>query len=161
MKRTFFVLIGLLCTSLYANSQQYRTSIGVKGDWSTLNYDMAELSLKHFYTAHSAFEANLGIGRRFIWLEGMYHRNQTLKKDIDWYVGAGLDFGYWNSNYDNRYDKSTHTGFWGGSTGVVGLECTTEFIPINLALDVGPTVRLIPDLEIGLKVGFALRYAFR
>ena len=161
MKRIAFVLFGLLFLSPNLQAQQYRTAIGVKGDWSTLNYDLAELSLKHFFTDRSALEANLGLGRRFIWLEGMYHHNQTLKGDVDWYFGGGVDFGYWNTNYDSRYDKSTHTGFWAGTTGVVGIEYTAGFIPINLALDVGPTIRMVPDLEIGLKIGFALRYAFR
>lgn len=160
MSKILSLATALLLT-LSLNAQQYRTAIGIKGDWSTLNYDLAELSLKHFFTDRSALEANLGLGRRFIWMEGMYHHNLQLKGDFDWYFGAGLDFGYWNSNYDNRYDKSTDTGFWGGSTGVVGVEYTADFIPINLALDLGPTVRAIPDLEIGLKVGFALRYAFK
>ncbi|MBL4862502.1 MAG: hypothetical protein JKY09_05740 [Crocinitomicaceae bacterium] len=160
MKKSFLVfLISLIGQGVFG--QQYRTSIGIKGDWSNLNADLAEFSVKHFFASPSAVEVNFGAGRRFVWLEGMYHRNITFKKDVDWYLGGGVDLGYWNTNYDRRYDKSTHSGFWGGTTGVLGLEYTFNFIPINLALDAGPTLRLIPDLEVGLKVGFACRYAIR
>lgn len=161
MKRSVLVLIGLFLITSFSYAQQYRTAVGVKGDWSTLNYDLAELSMKHFFTDQHALEANVGFGKRYIWLEGAYHHNQRLKGDVDWYFGGGVDFGYWNINYDNRYDRSTHTGFWGGSTGVVGVEYTTNVVPINVALDFGPTIRVVPDLELGVKVGFAVRYAFR
>jgi hypothetical protein len=142
------------------NAQQYKTAIGVKGDWSTLNVDLAEFSVKHFFNSPSAIEVNFGAGRRFLWLEGLYMYNQPLKGDFDWYVGGGLDLGYWNTNYDNRYDNATHSGFWGGSTGVFGVEYTFGFVPLNFAVDLGPTFRIVPDLEVGLKVGFAARYAF-
>lgn len=154
-----FVFTIFMCSE--ANAQQYQTAFGVKGDWSTLNVDLAQLSLKHFFSRHNALEANLGAGRRYIWLEGVYHHNRTLKGDVDWYSGTGADFGYWNTNYDQRYESSTHSGFWLGANGVLGIEYTTGFIPINLSLDAGPTVRLVPDFEVGLKIGFACRFAFR
>jgi hypothetical protein len=34
-------------------------------------------------------------------------------------------------------------------------------MPINLAFDMGPTVRILPDVKLGIMAGFALRYAFR
>ncbi len=156
-------LIVWACTcvfSLSVLSQQYNTAVGVKGDWSNLDINLAELSVKHFFTGFDALETNIGFGRRYLWLEGMYHRNQPLKGNIDWYGGAGLDLGYWNTNYDNRYDNETHSGYWSGINAVVGLEYTTDFIPINLALDLGPTIRVIPERQIGLRVGFACRFAF-
>lgn len=155
------ILLVLLCLIGYgAYSQRYTTAVGVKGDWSTLDVDLAEFSVKHFFSAPSAFEINLGAGRRYIWLEGLYLFNHPLKGDFDWYTGGGMDMGYWNTNYDGRYDNATHSGFWGGATGVFGVEYTFGFIPLNFALDAGPTIRVVPDFEVGLKVGFAARYAF-
>lgn len=158
LKLSLILLVSLMGHGVFA--QQYKTAVGVKGDWSSLDVDLAEFSVKHFFSAPSAFEINFGAGRRFIWLEGLYLYNHPLKNDFDWYVGGGVDLGYWNYNYDRMYDKSTHTGFWGGATGVFGVEYTFDVIPINVALDAGPTLRLIPDMEVGIKVGFALRYAF-
>ena len=146
-----------------AFSQRYNTAIGVKGDWSTLNVDLAQFSVKDFFDTQEALEFNLGLvggAKRFIWLEGMYLYHQPLKNDFDWYLGGGVDFGYWNTNYDRRYDPSTRTGFWAGTTGVFGVEYTFDYIPLNFALDAGPTVRMLPDLDVGIKVGFAARYAF-
>lgn len=157
-KAILLTFISMIGSSAFG--QQYKTAVGIKGDWSSLNVDLAQFSVKHFFSAPNAIEANLGAGRRFIWIEGLYLYNHPLKSDFDWYAGGGVDFGYWNTNYDNRYDKATHTGFWSGVTGVFGAEYTFDFIPLNFALDAGPTIRMIPDFEVGLKVGFAARYAF-
>ncbi len=159
MQKTILLLfLSVIGSSAYG--QQYKTAVGIKGDWSTLNADMAEFSIKHFYSGPNAVEINFGAGRRYIWLEGLYLYNHPWKNDLDWYVGGGLDFGYWNTNYDGRYDASTRSGFWSGTTGVFGLEYTCGFIPLNFTLDAGPTIRALPDLEVGVKIGFAARYAF-
>lgn len=157
--RLLIVVFCLLTLSVF--SQQYNTSIGVRGDWSNLNIDLAELSAKHFFDRNNDLEANFGFGKEYFWLEGMYHRNQTLKKEVDWYVGGGADIGYWNTSYNERYHPGASSGFWIGSSYVLGVEYTAGFIPINLALDVGPTIRIVPQRAIGIKVGFSLRYAFR
>lgn len=158
MRSILFVGVILLSSSSY--SQQYKTAIGVKGDWSNLNYDLALISVKHFFNSPNAIEGNLGFGNGFIWTEAMYHRNFTLKGDLDWYAGAGLDLGYWSARKNDRL-TAPHYGFWSGSTTVVGLELTTNVIPLNFALDIGPTFRLTPNADIGVKVGFAARYAIK
>lgn len=137
--------------------QQYKTAVGVKGDWSNINVDMAQFSVKHFFSSPSAVEVNFGAARRFVWLEGMYHYNSPIANGFDWYVGGGVDLGYRNKTRDDTYE---YEGFWGGTTGVLGVEYTFDVIPLNFALDVGPTMRLLPDMEVGLKMGFAARYAF-
>ena len=154
--KKYLLLLALSTLGSSAYAQQYKTAVGIKGDWSTLNVDMAQFSVKHFFAEPNAFEINFGAGRRFIWLEGMYLYNHPLRNDFDWYAGAGLDLGYSNG----RIFSDVTDGFWGGATGVFGVEYTFDFIPINVALDAGPTLRMIPDFEVGLKVGFAVRYAF-
>lgn len=158
--KNLLLILAISMASHSAFGQQYNTAIGIKGDWSSLDVDLAQFSVKHFFAPPSAFEINFGAGRRYVWLEGLYLYNQPLKGDFDWYVGGGVDLGYWNTNYDGRYDNATHTGFWGGATGLFGVEYTFKVIPLNFALDLGPTFRLVPDMEVGVKVGFATRYAF-
>lgn len=159
MKKRLLVLI-ISIAGHGAFGQQYITAVGVKGDWSSLDTDMAQLTLKHFFSGPSAFEINIGGGRRFVWLEGLYLSSYDLKHSIDWYFGGGIDLGYWNNNFDGAYDDLTHTGFWGGATGVFGIEYTTKVVPLNFALDFGPTLRFLPDIAVGGKIGFSTRYAF-
>lgn len=159
MKNPLLILVlSLLSTSAF--SQQYKTAIGIKGDWSTLNSNLAQVSVKHFFQAPNAVEVNFSAGRHFIWLEGLYLYNQPLKNNFDWYAGGGIDLGYWGEQSADRLEPQQHLGFWGGMTGVFGIEHTFDFIPINIALDAGPSVRIVPNFEVGLKVGFAARYAF-
>lgn len=159
MKKSLLLLfLSLLGTSAFG--QQYKTAIGIKGDWSTLNVDMAQFSVKHFFRTPNALEVNFGAGRQFIWLEGLYLYNHPLKNDFDWYAGGGIDLGFWGESSTSRLETEQTLGFWGGTTAVFGIEHTFDFIPINVALDAGPTIRMVPDFEVGLKIGFAARYAF-
>jgi hypothetical protein len=158
--KKYLLLLALSTLGNLAYGQQYKTAVGIKGDWSTLNIDMAQLSVKYFFQEPNAFEINFGAGRQFIWLEGMYLYNHPLQNDFDWYAGGGLDLGYWGKHSAGRLNTQATQGFWGGATGVFGVEYTFDFIPINVALDAGPTLRMIPDFEVGMKVGFAARYAF-
>ncbi len=159
MKKYLLLLVlSLLGTSAF--SQQYKTAVGIKGDWSNLDYDMAQFSVKHFFNAPNAFEANFGAGRNFIHLEGLYLYNSPLRSNFDWFAGGGIDVGYFGHTNTGRIDTQQSNGFYSGISGVFGLEHTFNFIPINVALDAGPTIRVVPNFQVGLKVGFAVRYAF-
>ncbi len=147
----------VVCAS---NAQQYVTSLGVKSDFTTLDIPSAELSLKHFFSGPSAFEVNLGGSRRYVWLQAMYIRNQILTSDLDWYWGAGPDAGYW-VKASGRPGVEGTTGFWAGANGTIGLEYTFNVVPINLALDTGPSLRIVPEVKFGWMAGFSMRYAFR
>jgi len=142
-------------------SQQYNTSLGVKADYSSLHLGFAELSVKHFFSEHDALEINGGGGQRFIWLQAMYLRSQTLKKDVDWYFGGGVDAGHWSTTNGGREDVARQEGFWTGIDGAIGIEYTFDVVPINLALDTGPTFRVVPDFKFGWNAAIAFRYAFK
>jgi hypothetical protein len=76
-------------------------------------------------------------------------------------LGAGADGGYWAKGNYGRTDIESQTGFWVGLDGTIGLEYTFDVVPINLALDTGPSMRIVPDVKFGWMAGFAVRYAFR
>lgn len=158
MKLLLLPVLGLVfCT----HAQQYRTAFGIKSDLTTYDLPSAELSLKTFITEASALEFNLGGNRRFFWLQAMYHRNQSMTRYIDWYWGAGVDGGYWYKPSYGRTDVGSTEGFWTGLNGTIGLEYTFQVVPINLALDTGPSLRLVPNVKFGWMLGFSMRYAFR
>ncbi len=155
------LILGVFCAMQMVQAQQYNTAVGLKADWSTVDNALGELSVKHFFTKHSAFEINLGAGQRFFWIQGMYERSQSIRSGVEWYWGTGVDFGHWSRSNGGRVDVMREQGFWTGINGVAGIEYTFEYIPINLALDTGPTFRIIPEAKFGWTVGFAMRYAFR
>ncbi len=143
-------------------SQNYNTAIGIKGGYPT----WGALNVKHFFGGSSnAIEASLGLGNRFLWVQGMYERNYAIGAvpGLDWYWGLGADVGFWTGNYQYYHPRKEkyYGGAWGGLDAVIGLEYTFEAIPLNLAIDFGPTLRLFPYLGGGYNGGFAIRYAIK
>ena len=152
------VLIAMLSVSISASSQQYTTAIGIKADASTIDVALAEISIKHFFSDRNALEINLGAGRYFLWSQLLFHRNNRLLGDIEWYWGAGVDGGYWYTGNIRGAGTNSRNGIWLGLDGVLGIEYTFNYIPINLALDTGPTFRLVPGLKPGWMFGLSVRY---
>ena len=158
------LLLSLVCAITFTTSyaQTYTTALGIRGDWSNLDIAYADINLKHFINGTpNAFEATLGFGRRHLWFQGMYERNYALGNNVEWYWGAGGDLGYWNQNYAYREDGKENAGIWTGIDANIGIEYTFPSFPINVAFDVGPTLRMYPYVEIGPLIGFSIRYAFR
>lgn len=59
-----------------------------------------------------------------------------------------------------RASLESQSGFWSGLNGVFGIEHTFQGVPINIAVDAGPTVRITPTVDLGMVIGFSMRYAF-
>ena len=158
------LLLSALCavavTTSYA--QQYKTALGIRGDWSNLDIAYGDISFKHFLGESSnAIDATFGFGRRHVWLQGMYARNYPIFSSVEWYWAAGADIGYWNQNYNYREDGKSIAGIWTGFDANIGIEYTFPMFPVNVAFDVGPTLRMYPYVEVGPMVGFSIRYAFK
>ncbi len=153
MKRLIFIVTILMAFS--SQAQQYSTAIGLKGGFSFNGG--GGINLKHFLGGSSAVEVSVGGGSRHIWLQGLYERNQELSHGVEWYYGFGGDIGlFTNGGYDSKYPS----GLFLGADGVIGVEYTFEDFPLNLALDTGPTLRVIPYVGFGWGGGLAARYAF-
>jgi len=159
MRKVLFVLA--LIASTYSFGQQYRTAIGVKGGYSFMSG--GGISIKHFLGGSSAIEGNLGGGPHHLWIQGLYERNQALSKGFEWYWGLGADLGFWTNNYHYYSNKHKHyySGAFSGIDALIGLEYTFSEIPINLALDLGPTIRLTPFVGFGWMGGVAIRFAIK
>ncbi len=130
------------------HAQQYTYAIGVKGTYATTDIVGADLSFKHFFQSPNAIEANIGFSRNYVWLQGLYMRSFPLKRDFEWYLGAGGDAGYWQRNYIQQYNGRSFQGFWVGVDGVVGVEYTFTTFPINISVDAGPTLRMVPYVHM-------------
>ena len=176
MKRT--VLIASLCL-LVANfgfSQDYKTALGVKGGFPGI----VSANVKHNFNSKSAIEASLGGASNLVWLQGLYEINNPIQDGFSWYYGGGLDLGFWTySNsyynvygpayYDDYYDDddfyfgNRYTGHraFGGLDGVIGLEYTFAKIPLNLAVDASPALRLFPRVGFALYANIAARFTIK
>ena len=89
--RTFLIVIFGMTISFVAFNQQYNVALGIKGGY---HYNGgASLSLKHFVRSNGAFEWNFGGGKNDLWLQGLFEMNYPLSKGVEWYWGAGADFG--------------------------------------------------------------------
>jgi hypothetical protein len=159
MKKILISILICSFSSVYA--QQYRTAIGVKGVWSNLDIALADFSVKHFFDTPNAIEVNLGVRRSAGWLQGMYVRNAPLKNDFDWYWGIGGDIGVWRKDYIHVNNGNRYQGFWLGLDANLGVEYTFTGVPINISFDVGPTIRTIPYIDIGVMSGFSCRFAIK
>jgi hypothetical protein len=153
-KLIVFCFLAVLVTT--GNAQKYSTAIGVKGG----HPGYGSLSVKHFMSGPAAFEVNLGGSNNFVWLQGLYEKNTSIEENLEWYWALGADIGSWGNN-KYRFKEKEYSGFYAGLDGLFGLEYTFDAIPINLALDFGPTLRIAPYFNVYFMGGFALRFAIK
>lgn len=58
-------------------------------------------------------------------------------------------------------NRKDFEGFWLRTDPNVGLEYMFNSFPINVSLDAGPTLRVIPYIKLGVMSGFAVRFALK
>lgn len=148
----FFSALWISCS---VSAQQYKTAIGFKGGFP----GYGSINVKHFLHDFTAIEAKVGGAGNAIFLQGLYEINKPLQDNFEWYLGGGADLGIWTTNY--VYDNNYYTGGNFGLDGIVGLEYTFSDFPLNLAFDMGPTIRVFPYVGFGWGGGFAARFALK
>lgn len=158
MKRNLLILTASLLLSGFAFNQNYNTALGFKGGFP----GFGALNVKHMLGGKSAIEASLGGGRNHLWLQGLYEINNDLGSGFDWYYGIGADLGFWTGHdYYYHYNDRYYNGAYGGIDGVIGIEYTFSEIPLNLALDAVPTIRVFPYVGFNFYGNFAIRFAIK
>lgn len=94
---------------------------------------------------------SVGGGRSYLWIQGLYEWNMELPTSgLNWYVGVGPNIGL-----------ATGSAFYLGATGLAGIEYTFSDLPINVALDTGPALSVLPGITFGWGGGLAVRYTLR
>lgn len=157
MKKNLLILTACLLLSGFAFNQNYRTALGFKGGFP----GFGAFNVKHSLGGNSAIEGSIGGGRNHLWLQGLYEINKDLGSGFNWYYGVGADIGFWTNDYYYRHDNRDYNGAYGGLDGVIGLEYTFEEIPLNLAIDAVPTIRLFPYVGFNFYGNFAIRFAIK
>ncbi len=161
MKYILRVFVGLsiiLTSTSGLNAQSYKNAIGIKGGYP----GFGSLNFKHFMGSSTAIELSVGGSNNFLWLQGLYEIQAELGEGFEWYYGIGADLGSYRNNYYYKYkDNIYNGGFFLGIDGVLGIEYTFKALPLNIAFDLQPTVRVVPYFGFGVNGAFALRFAIK
>ena len=167
MKKYFIVFIFFALTGHNLFSQEYKTSLGFRGGFTT------GLSFKYVIKDGAALEGILSTGWRSFGgyqLTGLYeiHKPAFVKNDMKgmyWFYGFGAHLA---TGYQVWHHKTNYTGEWVyynafGVDGIFGMEYKIEDVPITLGVDVKPFFEFAttPYAPFGFwDMAFTIRYVF-
>jgi hypothetical protein len=149
------LLIFTLSIATISFGQDYKMAVGLKGSYPASGGLNAKFNLKN----SNAFEASLGGGKNSMFITGLFEKNNFLGDGFNWYYGGGATFGAYS--YTNAITNVRNTEGLGLLNGVLGIEYTFSKIPLNLAVDAGPSIEVFPDFGFGWGGGLAVRYAIK
>lgn len=162
MKKALLLIASAFMLSASETQAQnsYNSAVGVRFSNSLL--ENVNFSYKAFVSRPAAFELNVGLASRRDWFglsaSGSYQYHLPITSNFAWYVGGGIAVGQVFSDYD-RYP-----GTFVGIFPTIGLDLKVREIPINLSLDIRPTVYVARSKYFNsaypANFGLAIRYTF-
>ncbi len=156
MKKTLIVLLLVATLGVTTNAQDYKTSLGLRAG---LPYG---LTLKHFLNGTNALEGILASRWSGFVITGLYENEHWTGEypGLNWFWGFGAHIGFWDEGYNPNIDD-TYTGSVIGADAILGLEYTFDEIPLNLSLDLLPSVNLFGSTGWGgINGALSVRYVF-
>jgi len=158
MKKGIVLLILSVVISINSNAQgEYETAAGIRGGF------YRGVTIKHFMSNKVALEGLLATRYNGINLTGLieFHNQAFNTERLNWYYGVGGHIGLYNSAYYSYYGSGTGYGTSIGLDGILGIEYTLDFIPINIGLDWKPMFNLIGGYYFNGDSGaLSVRYCF-
>jgi hypothetical protein len=154
MKQLLFAAILFVVLTTTANAQDYRTSLGFRAG---VPYG---ITLKHFLSETNAFEAILASRWSGFEITGLYENEHWTGEypGFNWFWGFGAHIGFWNNT---PYYNAVNGGAVIGVDGILGLEYTFDEIPLNLSIDLLPSINLIGSSSWnGINGAISFRYVF-
>jgi hypothetical protein len=156
MKRKIIIGFMFAVLSLASYGQDYRTSLGLRVG---LPYG---LTVKHFLNKYNALEGVLAARWQGFIVTGLYENEHRTGQypGLNWFWGFGGHIGFWGAN-ENPNLEPTYSGSVIGADAILGIEYTFDDIPINLSLDILPSVNLIGHTGWGgINGAISIRYVF-
>jgi len=156
MKKSFLTVILTFIIVFSAFSQDYKTSLGLRAG---VPYGV---TIKHFISKYNALEGIMASRWSGFVITGLYEKESWLGKypSLNWYWGVGAHAGFWDAGM-NPNVKSSYVGAVIGADAVLGIEYTFDEIPLNLSLDLLPTVNVIGYTGWGgINGAISIRYVF-
>jgi hypothetical protein len=156
------LIVAIICAAVnYTNAQMYSTAIGVKGGGYNY-YGFGGLNLKHDFGSFYG-DFTLGGNRGSFSFSALAEKQQELSGNVEWYYGVGAYINNWRDGYGakwkNQYYYNDHWGV--GAIAALGIEYTFDDFPLNIGVDVGPSVNIIPYFGIGWGGSVFLRFAIK
>jgi hypothetical protein len=154
MKKLAIIVFALFILGFSAEAQDYRPGVGLRAGFPY------GLTLKHFLNETNAVEGIVASSWGGFVLTGLYENEHWTGQypGLNWFWGFGAHIGFWDNN---NYIADASVGSVLGADFIVGLEYTFDEIPLNLSLDVMPSVNLIGYTGWGgIYGGLSIRYVF-
>jgi len=156
MKKFCFMLLFTAAIAISSNAQDYKTAVGLRAGLPL------GVTVKHFLNETNAVEGILASKWRGFVVTGLYEFEYWTGEypALNWYWGAGAHVGFWNAGYNPRLDIA-YSGPVVGIDGILGLEYTFDEIPLNLSLDILPSLNLVGSTGWGgINGAVSVRYVF-
>jgi hypothetical protein len=147
MKNLIFALICICSFSVVA--QRYTSSLGLRGGSPGVTYLNAKYRINQ-----QSYELGIGGNTSSVWVHGNAYYQNELNDILDYYYGFGANVGLGDmSKFETNY-----SGLGLGASAVIGLEHTLEDFPLNVSIDVGPSLYVLPRLQFGFAWALSVRY---
>jgi hypothetical protein len=154
MKKISVIAMLFIALTIAANAQDYKTSLGLRAG---VPYG---LTVKHFLSEANAVEGILASRWSGFVITGLYENEHWTGEypGFNWFWGFGAHVGFWDTT---PYISTKNTGAIIGIDGILGLEYTFDEIPLNLSLDLLPSINLIGSSGWnGINGALSVRYVF-
>ena len=155
-RSVFFIIIFVIAIAITSGAQDYKTGIGLRAG---VPYG---LTVKHFLNESHALEGILASRWQGFVITGLYQNEYWTGEypGLNWYWGFGAHVGFWDAGANPRV-SDTYTGSVIGADAILGIEYTFDSIPLNLSLDILPTVNIIGYAGWGgINGALSVRYVF-
>ena len=155
MKKILFTVLLVALLGFSANAQDYKTALGLRAGFPY------GLTVKHFLNPNNAIEGVLASSWGGFVITALYENEHWTGQypGLNWFWGFGAHVGFWDNT--NKYVDAIDSSAILGADFTVGLEYTFDEIPLNLSLDIMPSVNLIGTTGWGgLMGGLSIRYVF-
>ena len=154
MKRAFLILLFTAVVTITGYGQDYKTALGLRAG---LPYGV---TVRHFINKENAIEGILASRWTGLVITGLYENESWLGNypGLNWYWGVGAHAGFWDAGTNPNVNT---TGAVIGVDAILGIDYTFDEFPINLSLDLLPSLNLIGSTGWGgINGALSIRYVF-
>ena len=154
MKKSILILLFAVVLSMAGYGQDYKTALGLRAG---LPYGV---TVRHFINKENALEGILASRWTGLVITGLYENESWLGNypGLNWYWGVGAHAGFWDAGTNPNVNT---TGAVIGVDAILGIEYTFDEFPINLSLDLLPSLNLIGSTGWGgINGALSIRYVF-
>lgn len=156
MKKRIFLIIISIILEVTVQAQEYKTSMGLRAGLPV------GITAKHFMNRTYAVEGIVATRWGGFVMAGLFEREYRIVDypGFYWFWGGGIHIGKWDEGYNPRL-KSTYAGPVAGIDGIIGLEYTFDELPLNVSVDLLPSVNLLGSAGWGgINGALSIRYVF-